>query len=185
MPELSLNILDVAENSVRAKATLTEIFVRADTEADTLTVVIRDNGCGMTKEQVSQAMDPFYTTRTTRKVGLGIPFFRQACEMTGGSFQIVSEKGKGTEVTAVFGLSHIDRMPLGEISATIHTLVLFHEEMDLVYTYQYNDKSFTLDTRQIREVLGQEISFSEKEVSDYIKAYLEEGKLETDGGAEL
>ena len=94
MPEISLNILDVAENSVRAEASLVEITVSAQPEKDTLTVVIKDDGCGMTPEQVSQVQDPFFTTRTTRKVGLGVPFFKQAAESTEGSFRIDSEKGK-------------------------------------------------------------------------------------------
>ena len=136
MPEISLNILDVAENSVRAGADLIRITVSAKPEDDTLTVVIADDGCGMTKEQELQVTDPFYTTRTTRRVGLGVPFFKQAAEGTGGSFRIESEKGKGTTVTAVFGLSHIDRMPLGDISSTIHTLIVFNEKTDFVYTYE-------------------------------------------------
>ena len=114
MPEISLNILDVAENSTRAKASLVEITVDTDVAADTLTVVIKDDGCGMTEEQVAQVIDPFYTSRTTRKVGLGVPFFKYAAESTGGSFFIRSQVGVGTVVTAVFVLSHIDRMPLGD-----------------------------------------------------------------------
>lgn len=123
MPEISLNILDVAENSTRAGASLVEITVDADTVSDRLTIVIKDNGCGMTREQVSQVTDPFFTSRTTRKVGLGVPFFKYAAESTGGSFSIESRLGEGTEVTAVFVLSHIDRMPLGDITSTIHTLM--------------------------------------------------------------
>ena len=111
MPEISLNVLDVTENSTRAGAKLVQLFVAADHKADTLTIKNRDDGCGMTPEQVEQVTDPFFTTRTTRKVGLGIPFYKYAAESTGGSFSIDSEVGKGTVVTAVFGLSHIDRMP--------------------------------------------------------------------------
>ena len=150
MPEISLNILDVAENSVRAKAALIEITVSVNTKEDTLTVVIKDDGCGMTADQVKRAQDPFFTTRTTRIVGLGLPFFKQAAESTGGTFSINSEKGVGTIVKAVFILSHIDRMPLGDISSTIHTLVVFNEQIDFKYTYEYDDKSFTLDTREMR-----------------------------------
>ena len=105
MPEIALNILDIAENSVRAGASLIEITVSVQSQEDTLTVVITDNGCGMTQEEKEMVQDPFYTTRTTRKVGLGVPFFKQAAESTGGSFRIDSEKGKGTAVTAVFGQS--------------------------------------------------------------------------------
>ena len=185
MPEISLNILDVAENSVRAEADLIEILVRVQPEEDKLTVIIKDNGCGMTPEQVQKVQDPFFTTRTTRKVGLGVPFFKQAAESAGGSFQIDSEKGKGTTVKAVFTLSHIDRMPLGDISSTIHTLIVFNEHIDFRYTYEYADRSFVLDTREMREMLGEDISFSKSEVSDFIKDYLRTNKRETDGGAEL
>lgn len=185
MPEISLNILDVAENSVRAGADLIRITVSVKPEDDTLTVVIADDGCGMTKEQERQVTDPFYTTRTTRRVGLGVPFFKQAAEGTGGSFRIESEKGKGTTVTAVFGLSHIDRMPLGDISSTIHTLIVFNEKIDFVYTYGYDGRSFTLDTREMRTILGTDVSFAGPEVSSFIREYLETNKAETDGGADI
>lgn len=182
MTEISLNILDVAENSTRAGATLVTITVEADFSKDLLTVVIGDNGCGMTAEQVERVTDPFYTSRTTRKVGLGVPFFKFAAESTGGSFSITSQPGVGTTVTAVFVLSHIDRMPLGDINTTIHTLVVYHLDTDFVYRYRYNDRSFTLDTREFRQILG-DIPFDSPEISAYIMDYLNENKLETDGGA--
>mgnify|MGYP003285174047 CR=1 FL=1 len=185
MPEISLNILDVAENSVRANASLIEIIVDVQPGDDKMTVMIKDDGCGMTKEEAERVQDPFYTTRTTRKVGLGVPFLKQAAESTDGRFQIVSEKGKGTEVTAVFTLSHIDRMPLGDISSTIHTLIVFNEQTDFRYIYTYGEKSFVLDTREMREILGEEVSFSEPEVSAFIKEYLETNRQETDGGADV
>lgn len=184
MPEISLNILDVAENSTRAGASLVSILVEADFPADLLTVTISDNGCGMTKEQVERVTDPFFTSRTTRKVGLGVPFFKLAAESAGGSFSIQSEPGKGTVVTAVFRLSHIDRMPLGDISATIHQLAVYHPQTDFVYQYRYNDKSFTMDTREFRNILG-DIPFDTPEISAYILEFLKENKLETDGGAQF
>lgn len=182
MTELSLNVLDVAENSTKAGATLVTIIVDADLSLDRLTITIEDNGCGMDEEQVSRVTDPFYTSRTTRKVGLGVPFFKYAAECTGGTFSIRSEKGQGTLVTAVFVLSHIDRMPLGDISATIFTLITCHPETHFVYIYRYNGHEFTLDTRELREILG-DVSFQEPEVSAFIRDYLTENKLETDGGA--
>lgn len=182
MPEISLNILDVAENSTRAGASLVELTVDADMTADLLTIVIKDNGCGMTAEQVAHVTDPFFTSRTTRKVGLGVPFFKYAAESTGGSFSIDSQPGVGTTVTAVFVLSHIDRMPLGDITSTIHTLVVYHPETDFLYRYSYNKASFTLDTRQFRQVLG-DVPFNTPEISEYIMEYLTENKMETDGGA--
>lgn len=159
------------------------ITVDADFTSDRLSIVIDDNGCGMTPQQVEQVTDPFFTSRTTRKVGLGVPFFKLAAESTGGSFTIRSEPGVGTTVTAVFVLSHIDRMPLGDINTTIHTLVIYHPETDFVYRYRYNDRSFTLDTREFRQVLG-DIPFDSPEISAYIMDYLSENKLETDGGAQ-
>lgn len=182
MPEISLNILDVAENSTRAGASLVELTVAADSVSDRITVIIADNGCGMTKEQTARVTDPFFTSRTTRKVGLGVPFFKYAAESTGGSFTIESTPGVGTTVTAVFVMSHIDRMPLGDITSTVHTLVVYHPETDFLYRYSYNGSSFTLDTREFREILGG-VPFHTPEISEYIKDYLTENKLETDGGA--
>ena len=181
MPEISLNILDVAENSVRAGATLISISAEADTAADTLTVIISDNGCGMTEEQVQRVTDPFFTTRKTRRVGLGVPFFKLAAELSGGRFFIRSEVGKGTDVTAVFGLSHVDRMPLGDMPSTIHTLVTMHEDIDFVYTYRYDEDSFVLSTAQMREILG-DVSFQEPEISAYILDYLRENTQEATAG---
>lgn len=181
MPEISLNILDVAENSTRADASLVQITVDVQPDADRLTVIITDDGCGMTKEQVERVTDPFYTSRTTRKVGLGVPFFKFAAESTGGSFSIESEPGKGTTVTAIFTLNHIDRMPLGDMTATIHTLIQGHPDTDFLYVYRCNEKEFSLDTREMRAILG-DVPFDTPEISSYIKDYLTENKLETDGG---
>lgn len=172
-----MNVLDVTQNSVRAEATLIQLSVIADTVADRLTIIIQDNGCGMTSEQAAQVEDPFFTTRTTRKVGLGVPFFKMAALCTGGSFSIDTAPGTGTTVTAVFGLSHIDRMPLGDMVSTVHTLITMNEQIDFVYRYQIDDRSFTLDTREFREILG-DVSFQEPEVSSYIKEYLSENEKE-------
>ena len=181
MTEISLNILDVAQNSISAGAKLIEISVVADIKSDTLTVVIKDNGCGMDEEKLKKVIDPFFTTRTTRKVGLGIPFYKLAAENTGGTFNITSQLGLGTTVTAVFGLSHIDRMPLGDINFTIHTLVTLNSEIDFYYLYEIDERSFTLDTKEFREILG-DIPFNSPEVSAYINDYLNENKQVVDGG---
>jgi len=177
MTEISLNVLDVTENSTKAGATLVEISVLIDTKADTLTVIIKDNGCGMTPEQVSKVTDPFFTTRTTRKVGLGVPFFKQAAESTGGSFSIESEVGVGTTVTAVFVLSSIDRMPLGDISLTIQNLIVFHTGTDFLYTYKYDEEGFVLDTREFKKILG-DIPLDTPDVATYILEYLKENTNE-------
>lgn len=182
MTEISLNILDIAQNSIRAEATLVEILAEVDSKENRLTLVVRDNGCGMSEEQLVHVEDPFFTTRSTRKVGLGIPFFKMAALGTGGTFHISSEIGKGTEVCAVFVLNHIDRMPLGDMNGTIETLIQFNPTIDFVYTYRYDAQAFCLDTRQMREILG-EIPLNTPEVSAYIREYLEENKREVDGGA--
>ena len=139
----------------------------------------------MTKEQVEAVTDPFFTTRTTRKVGLGVPFFKMAAESTGGSFVIVSEKGVGTKVTCIFVLSSIDRMPLGDMVTTVHMLVTQSGDMDLVYHYRVDDNEFTLDTREFKEILGADVSFSEPEVSAYIKDFLKENTDEVNAGQEF
>lgn len=182
MTELSLNVLDITENSVKAGASLISIDVDIQEAKDLLTIKIKDNGCGMTPEEIEQVTDPFFTSRTTRKVGLGVPFFKYSAECTGGSFYIKSEKGTGTEVFAEYVLSSIDRMPLGDISSSIHQLVTQHCDIDFVYTYRFNGNSCTLDTREFREILG-EVPFNEPEVSAYIMDYLVSGKSETDNDA--
>ncbi len=181
MTEISLNILDVAENSVRAGAKLIEITVDIQTAKDSMIITIKDDGCGMSEEQVSKVIDPFFTTRKTRSVGLGVSFFKLAAEASGGSFDIQSELGVGTVVTAAFGLNSIDRMPLGDMTGTIHALVTLNTTIDFLYSYTMDDRGFTLDTREFREILG-DVSFSEPEVSAYIREYLKENKAEVDGG---
>ncbi len=183
MTEISLNILDVAQNSVRAEASLIEISVDISTADDKLTVIIKDNGCGMSEEQVANVTDPFFTTRTTRKIGLGIPFFKQSAEMTGGSFSIRSKLGEGTVTTAVYVLSSIDRMPLGDMTQTIHSLVTMNTHIDFLYTYSADEKSFTMDTREFREILGSG-DFDVPEVSMFIRDFLKENHAEVSDLAE-
>jgi anti-sigma regulatory factor (Ser/Thr protein kinase) len=181
MTELSLNVLDIANNSIRAGADLIEIIIEIQRDLDRLAITIADNGCGMTREQLQRVEDPFFTTRTTRRIGLGVPFFKMAALSTGGTFTIRSVPGTGTTVNAVFGLSHIDRMPLGDMNSTMHTLITLNTQIDFLYTYLFDGKMFTLDTRQFREVLDG-VPFNAPEVSAYIKEYLEENQRETDGG---
>lgn len=154
MKEISLNVLDIAENSVKANATLTEIFI--DEAGDTLTLTIKDDGCGMNEETVKSVIDPFYTTRTTRKVGLGIPLLKLACEQTGGTLSItssVSETDHGTTVTAVFYKNHIDFTPLGDIISSIVTLIQGHPDTDFLFRHVTDKGTAELDTREIRAVL--------------------------------
>ena len=130
MKELSLNLLDIVENSTRAGASLVTIRVIEEPEADRLTLYIEDDGSGMSPELLEAVQDPFTTTRTTRKVGLGIPFLKEGAEMTGGSLDLWSREGEGTRVTATYGYSHIDRPPLGDLAETVVTLVQCHDRTD-------------------------------------------------------
>ncbi len=177
MQELSMNILDVAKNSVRANATLVEIRVSESEKDDTLSIEIKDNGCGMSKEQVKAVTDPFFTTRTTRKVGLGIPLFQMSAKMAGGSFFIDSAPGEGTVVKASYQRSHIDRMPLGDVCASIITLIQGSPDIDFVYTYSTDNGSFDADTRAFREIL-QGVPLNTPEVLGFIETFITENTNE-------
>lgn len=176
MKELSLNILDIAENSLKASATFVEIFISETPE--TLKIKISDNGYGMKKEMCKNVTDPFCTTRTTRKVGLGIPFFKLQAEQTGGSFEIISKHIEeypndcGTVINALFYKKHIDFTPLGNITETVLTLIQGHPEIDFYFSHISDNFSVLLDTRELRKVLGPEIPLSEYEVLKFIKNYL-------------
>ena len=183
MQELSMNILDVAENSVRAGASLVEITVDEKPLSDLLTVTISDNGCGMTPEQVRNVTDPFYTTRSTRKVGLGVPFFKMAAELTGGKLEIRSAVGKGTVVNARFVRSSIDLMPLGDINETISTLIHCNPQIDFLYTRRFEDNEMTLDTREFRLILDG-IELNDPKVSKFIRDFLAENTADLLAGRE-
>ncbi len=174
MLELSLNILDIAQNSIAAGAARVVLSVQEDTVNDCLTLTIVDDGCGMTAEQLAGVRDPFFTTRTTRKVGMGVPLFRMAAEAADGTFDIQSEQGKGTTVTATFRLTHIDRMPLGDMAGTVATLIRLNPEVDFVYRHTVDGSSYELDTAALRPILG-DVSPAEPEVMEWICANLSEG----------
>lgn len=176
MKELSLNILDVAKNSVKAKASLIEIEL---TETDTtLTIRITDDGCGMEKEFLENVLDPFSTTRTTRKVGMGLPLLKLAAEQTGGDLKITSvpeseSENSGTTVEAFFHKDHMDYTPLGDIISTMSSLIQGSPEIDYLFLHHLPDREVSLDTREIREVLG-DVPLSEPEVLAWIEASLRE-----------
>ena len=157
MKELSLNILDIVENSTKAKAKLVKIEI-CETE-ETLTIAITDDGTGMKPEVLLSVSNPFYTTRTTRRVGMGIPLFRFAAEQTGGSLAITSRHFEefpddhGTVVCAVFNKKHIDFTPLGDVISSVTTLIQGHPAVDFLFSHVFGEKSVTLDTREIRAVL--------------------------------
>lgn len=177
MKELSLNILDIAENSVKAGAKLTEITVEETAKLTVLT--IKDDGCGMTEEIVKSVTNPFYTTRTTRKVGMGIPLLKLAAEQTGGSLKIESRcerdypDNHGTVVRAKFYKNHIDMTPLGDVISSIVTLIQGHPDTDFLFKHILPDKTVLLDTRELKAVLG-DVPLNSYEVIKWIEEYLKE-----------
>ena len=173
MRELSLNVLDIAQNSVRAEATLIKIELIESTKTSTLKISVSDNGKGMTAAQLQKVRDPFFTTRTTRKVGMGIPLFRMAAEMTGGSFDIESTPGEGTKTTARFCTNHLDFTPIGDMCSTVIMLITMNLHIDFVYVRQINENSFTLDTRQLKEILG-DVPLNEPSITAWLKDYITE-----------
>lgn len=173
MRELSLNILDIAQNSISAGASLTEILVKENTTEKTLLIGIYDNGKGMSEEQVKNVQDPFFTTRTTRKVGMGIPLFKLAAEQTGGSFKITSKLGVGTRVDALFKTDSIDFTPLGDIEATVSTIVSMNEDKDFVYTRSVDEKEFVFKSADIKKILDG-VPLSEPSVINWIEDYIRE-----------
>ena len=168
-----MNVLDVAENSVAAGSTLTSITVEIDTAKRLLAVTIADNGKGMDEETVRRVTDPFYTTRTTRKVGLGLPLFREAAEATGGALHIRSQPGRGTTVRATFTLGHIDLAPLGDMTGTVVGLVQCNPKIDFVYRVVADGEEFCMDTREVRGILGG-VPLSTPEVAVFLRGYLQE-----------
>ena len=177
MKELSLNILDIAQNSVKAKATLIEIFITQT--KNTLTLTVKDNGCGMSEEMVRSVTNPFCTSRKTRSVGLGIPFLKLAAELTGGNISISSRlksqnvSDSGTTVNALFYTDHIDFTPLGDIISTIKTLIQCNPDTDWVFVHKFDGSTVSLDTRELRGVL-EDVPLNNSEVIEWIGKYLKE-----------
>ena len=181
MRELSLNILDVAENSLKAGADTIKIDVEFLREENKLTVRVSDNGCGMTGEQVKHVTDPFYTTRTTRKVGLGVPFFKMAAEMSGGSFEISSVVNEGTSLTAIFKTDNVDFVPLGDIASTVELLCVSNPDVNIAFTESDENDTFSFESQKIRDILG-DVPMDAPEVRKWIREYLTENTEKFSGG---
>lgn len=171
MRELSLNILDIVENSVKAEAKIVYIDVIA--KDNVLTISIKDDGKGMSEEFLRRVTDPYTTTRTTRKVGMGLPFLKMEAEMAGGTFDIRSKLGEGTTVTTTFAIDHIDRPPLGDLGETMSILISNGDEVDYVLHFVFNETDFVFDTRELKEQLDG-VPMDEPEVLLFIKNYIRE-----------
>ncbi len=177
MKEISLHILDILQNSITAGAKLVELCINENTEEDILMFYIKDDGCGMSAEFLKNVINPFTTKRTTRKVGLGIPLLKLAAENAGGGIKITSEPGVGTYIEATFVHSHIDRQPLGNITDTVFTVVTSYENVEFLFTHKFNNNEFVLDTRQMKEILG-DVPLSDSGVMAWLLDYLKEGEAE-------
>lgn len=179
MKELSLNILDIAQNSISAGARHISIILSED-EAHLLTLSIIDDGCGMSRETLERVTNPFYTTRTTRRVGMGIPLLKLAAEQAGGELSITSvtetqdSVAHGTIVTATFHTDNIDFTPIGDIVSSICVIIQGHPEIDYSFRHTAPGIEVELDTAQLREVLGEEVSLAEPEVISWLEEYLRE-----------
>lgn len=179
MEEFSLFVLDITMNSVRAGAD--KIDVTLTEEGDFLTFSVTDNGCGMTNEQVEKLSDPFFTTRKTRGVGLGVPFLKMLSEQTGGALKIESRAAAehpmdhGTTITASFGINHIDFIPLGDMVGTVITLIQGNPNIDFTYEHITSKGTVHLSCSELRAVLGDDISLASFEILDWIRGYLTEG----------
>ncbi len=168
MNNISMHILDIVQNSIRGNASLIEIIIREQQVQNKLELQIKDNGKGMDTEMLAHVTDPYTTTRTTRKVGLGLPLLKHTAEQANGLLKIQSSLGVGTLVNVVFQLGHIDRPPLGDLAGTIVLLTAANPDIDFKYIHQVNDKKYEFNTLNIKEVLG-DIKISDPKIRGYLK----------------
>jgi hypothetical protein len=173
MKELSLHILDIVENSTNAGASRVKISINENLEDNTCSIDIEDNGKGMTERELEQALDPFYSTRTTRKIGLGLSLFKQAIEQCEGQFSIYSQVGIGTKVSAKYQLNHIDRKPLGDIAGVLIQLICSFPEIYFIYQHSTGKGTFIFDSKEINETLG-DVSVSDKNIRNFLNEMIHE-----------
>lgn len=172
--ELSLHLLDVVENGIAAGADLITLVVDEAVDRNLLTMTITDNGRGLPREVQAKVADPFFTTRTTRRVGMGLSLLKAAAERCDGHFSFASEDGHGSSVSCVFAYDHIDRAPLGDMPMTLEVLMAGFPKVDFLYVHRYTGREFRFDTREIRQVLDG-IALNEPAVLRHLKAGIEEG----------
>lgn len=179
MRELSLNILDIAENSVKAGAK--NIIIAVEAKDNVLSISIKDDGCGMDADFLKRVVDPYTTTRTTRKVGMGIPLIKMEAEMSGGEFSIKSEKGVGTEVITTFAIDNIDRPPLGDIADTLTALITCIKSERIVFEYKAFGTEFRLDTEEVKRELDG-VPLTEPDVLVFLREMIKENVVTNFGG---
>lgn len=163
-----MHILDIVQNSIRGKATLIEIIINENILNNILEIKIKDNGTGMDQEMLNQVEDPYTTSRTTRKVGMGLPLLKHSAEQANGFLKVNSELGIGTQVQATFKHDHFDRPPLGDIAGTVVLLVAANPEIDFKYIHHVNDKNYEFNTQEVKEILG-DIKISDPKIRGFLK----------------
>ncbi|MCX7922152.1 MAG: ATP-binding protein [Clostridia bacterium] len=181
MKDLSLHLIDIIQNSISAKAKNITISLNACTESDNLKIEVADNGVGMDEELLSQVTNPFVTTRTTRKVGLGISLLKASAESTGGSLAVTSVKGEGTTLVADFKIKHIDRLPLGDIGETMVSAILTEPDINFELNLFSNKDSFKFSSFEIKDKLG-EVPITQLDIITWIREFINEGVKITFGG---
>ncbi len=181
MRELSLHILDIVQNSIKAEADLVQIIIKEDIRENILQIKIKDNGKGMEINEARRSIDPFVTGRKTREVGLGLSFFSRVAEESGGKMTVNSTPGEGTEVIADFVHDHIDRPPLGDICQTLITIIALNPEIDIKYCHRKENKEFCFSTEDFRKELA-DIKLNENSVLNWIKEYMKNGLNNLYGG---
>ena len=182
MEDLSLHVLDIVENSVKAGARLVRVSLTEDRRQDRLVLIVEDDGSGMDADTLARVTDPFFTTRTTRKVGLGLPFLKAAAAGTGGDMTIESTPGAGTRVEAVFGYGHIDRPPIGRMDETMAALVACHPGTDFLYRQRVGSVEYILDTQEMRKMLGA-VPLDTPAVVDWVRTDVAEGLTDIGAGS--
>jgi hypothetical protein len=177
MQDLSLHILDIVENAIASKASQVAIRITEDPEEDQMTVEIEDNGAGIPRHLLEKVLDPFFTTRTTRRVGLGLSLLQQAARACEGDLQVQSEHGKGTLVRANFRYGHIDRKPLGDMASTLITLIVANPSLDFQYVHRKGDKTFCFDTTEFKGEL-EDVPIDHPKVVPFIRDEIKKGLAE-------
>lgn len=181
MKDIALHILDLVQNSISAGAKCIKIKIEENLDSDLLILIIEDDGKGMSPDFLEKVRDPYTTTRTTRKVGMGIPLLHLNAVLSGGHLEIYSELGKGTLLKAFFGLSHIDRIPLGDIAGVIVMTVSMNPTLDFIYTHTTSNGEYIFDTRIIKEVLDG-VPINEISIQKYLKELITENLKEIQAG---
>lgn len=177
MKEFSMHVLDIVQNSIKAKATDIQMTVTESREKNLFSFRIKDNGSGMSKAMLNKVRDPFTTSRTERKVGLGIPMLEQLCGLCGGRLELSSELGVGTELAAIMKLDSIDLPPLGDVAEAVYMTVVTNQDINFIYTHTRDSGEFVFSSEAVREALGG-VPFTEPAVMEWIEGFIREGIAE-------